>query len=390
MVNRRPLAPEQWQDQQRQQAASEAPKAAPAPVARKEKPVAPAAPAAPVPTAPAAAAPAPAAPPSRSASPSRALLSHSQALGFRRLWGYLVDVGPGSDPDARLLALVIALRALREGRSNVVARDIRGLRLADPAAALVGLITTGWMEAIVAVVLVAETTNPASCTVPTLADNPLKVGEQVRSRMSGWMSKVTSHKKLRKLAPDARLAALYLTSYALPTGEIEVPAADMAAGCAMSGAAHAVKAANALREAGWLAEIQIVDGKVRAKMAEEWLSFAPAPDPSLPVSRPAGAKPRTRSSAKASVSAQAGELIAGRESEIAAWVETYRNKHGHGPAWSVLANGQGWDMSWSRRHVATDAINRLLQQRWLAGRNEPYGLRPGSRYLEPSEPSADE
>jgi hypothetical protein len=388
VVNRRPLAPEQWQDQQRQQAAgtqaaTEAPKAAPAPVAHKEKPVAPAPPAAPV-------APVPTAPVSRSSSPARALLSHSQALGFRRLWGYLVDVGPGSDPDARLLALVIALRALREGRSNVVARDIRGLRLADPAAALVGLITTGWMEAIVAVVLVAETTNPASCTVPTLTDNPLKVGEQVRSRMSGWMSKVTSHKKLRKLPPDGRLAALYLTSYALPTGEIEVEAADMAAGCAMAGAGQAAKAANALREAGWLAECQLVDGRVRAKMAEEMLSFAPAPDPSLPVPRPARAKSRTRTFSKATVSAQAGELIAGRESEIAAWVETYRDKHGHGPAWSVLANGQNWDMSWSRRHVATDAINRLLQQRWLSGRNEPYGLRPGSRYLEPAEPSADE
>ena len=320
-------------------------------------------------------------------------LTAGQARLLRRAWDYLAVRGPGGDPDSRLLALVCLLRAARSGKANLVAQDVTGLRVTDPRATVAALTAGGWLVTDPETVLAADPTAPAACALPEFTDspNPWGIGKDTRARASGWTSRVLAHKLLRRRPNLVRVTALYLTAHAAPDGAIEFTPAHLVAACALHGKPDLVTAIRTLLELGWLADCRPTgSGTLHARLADAVLALAASPEP------PSRQAPQPRTSTPGSdtgsdtacatvqqvpAAVEAEHLVAGREPELARWVETFRAEHGHGPSWATIGVAQGWPDKGGRAHaVRNAALLRLYSHGWLAGLHTPYGMRPGPRY----------
>jgi hypothetical protein len=126
--------------------------------------------------------------------------------------------------DARLFALILAVRAARTGWANVTCQDLR--RYPDPHRVLDellagGWITAGWITAGDDDPHRVVDADPADALpvqaggLTGLVDPPM--GELMRSRVSGWITRTSAAKPLKKTDAATRLAALALVLDADPT-----------------------------------------------------------------------------------------------------------------------------------------------------------------------------
>jgi hypothetical protein len=143
----------------------------------------------------------------------RPRLTGPQAAAARQLVGFVAGLDVGAE--ARLLALIIAVRAAREGQANLTSLDVRCYD--DPQAALAELAAGGWIAGDFSRVVEADPTEATRIQaggLTGLVDPPM--GKTVRTRVSGWISRTLAAKPLKKTTVSARLAALGLVLYADP------------------------------------------------------------------------------------------------------------------------------------------------------------------------------
>lgn len=121
--------------------------------------------------------------------------------------------------DARLFALILAVRAARTGWANVTCQDLR--RYADPHGVLDELLAGGWISSDgddphrVVDADPADALPLQAAGLTGLVDPP--TGELMRSRVSGWITRTSAAKPLKKADAATRLAALALVLDADPT-----------------------------------------------------------------------------------------------------------------------------------------------------------------------------
>lgn len=327
-------------------------------------------------------------------------LTDPQVRFLRQVWDHLATERAGSDPDGRLLALIILLRAARSGRANFTAQDVRGLRAADPLQTVTALTQSGWLRASPEGVMAADAQNPAICAVPLFTDNPWDVGKKIRTRASGWSTGVLAHKLLRKKSNSVRLTALYLLSHATPDGMVEFRADDLVQACALDGLHELVSVLGELVTKGWLADLPTVGatGAV-CPLSDAVAGMVPEPPAVEETARPPSARELAEETQRtdtawpdldsaATVTERAQLLISGREAEVADWVRDFRSEHGHGPNWATVIAAYAWP-SHRHRHsrAAETAFVLLAEEGWLSGLSKPYGLSPGTRLPEPALPT---
>ncbi|MFD3683920.1 hypothetical protein ACFWTE_03730 [Nocardiopsis sp. NPDC058631] len=302
---------------------------------------------------------------------------HHAAL-LRELWARLSAAHAGTTPDGRLLALTFAVRGAITGRANFTGQDLRMLRLEDAHAALVELTSTGWLASTPEEVIGADAAHPALCDLPGLRGELWTVGNGVRSRASGWLSQALAHKKLRKKPNRLRLVAAYLAVHADHGGAVSLPAGEVVAACALSGAGELSELLAWLAEVSWIEDLS--DGAtVGARLTEITLPLAVRPEPprtppkQVPASTPLDVP----------VADRARDLLSGREAAVARWVGAYRDEHGHGPSWSAIEQAFGWPPRQAPDHDVTHEVFRLLREGgWLTGFGVPFGLHAGEGRLD--------
>ena len=161
---------------------------------------------------------APAAAAAPKAAPGRPRLTGPQAAAARQLVAAAAAL-PVS-PDARLFALILAVRAARTGWANVTCQDLR--RYPDPHGVLDELLAGGWITPSgdddphrVVDADPADALPVQAGGLTGLVDPPM--GELMRSRVSGWITRTSAAKPLKKTDAATRLAALALVLDADPT-----------------------------------------------------------------------------------------------------------------------------------------------------------------------------
>ncbi|WP_157891960.1 MULTISPECIES: hypothetical protein [Frankia] len=133
--------------------------------------------------------------------PGRPRLTAPQAAAARQLVDFATAL-PVS-PDARLLALTLAVRAVRDGQANLTSMDLR--RYPDPHGVLGELATGGWIVGDDLGRIVdadpAEAFRLQAAGFAGLVDPPM--GTLMRSRVSGWITRTLAAKPLKKPTPPA-------------------------------------------------------------------------------------------------------------------------------------------------------------------------------------------
>ncbi|SFT22241.1 hypothetical protein [Streptomyces sp. ok210] len=318
-----------------------------------------------------------------------------------------------------------AIRAARSGVCNLTGVDLRSLRLSDPHQAVSALRGLGWQ--LDDVLLNGDADTPVAVTVPGLAvedGGPLPFGKNMRSRVSGWTTRVLAAKPVKKTTPATRFAALFLAAHSSPKCQGELPPH-------LPEACHA--ALPELRSKGFLADL--TGNRYRLDPAVRHLAGmlhnpadprdpAGADRPAQRAVRPAIEQPRVSPAEweqwkkKASpalrrhveavehcalcalpseqvataLTASAPTTPAPRfvRSAYGEWKEAhpdrgplaarftvvFRAEHGHGPSYSQLCAGLGWDLP---RTLRSYVVRRLLANEWLTDTSPvPWTLRPGS------------
>ncbi|WP_055410399.1 hypothetical protein [Frankia sp. ACN1ag] len=155
---------------------------------------------------------------SAKAAPGRPRLTGPQAVAARQLVAAAAALPVSAD--ARLFALVLAVRAARTGWANVTCQDLR--RYANPHGVLDELLAGGWITADddrdphrVVDADPADALPLQAGGLTGLVDPPM--GELMRSRVSGWITRTSAAKPLKKTDAAARLLALALVLDADPT-----------------------------------------------------------------------------------------------------------------------------------------------------------------------------
>ncbi|MBB6120165.1 hypothetical protein [Nocardiopsis algeriensis] len=294
---------------------------------------------------------------------------------LREVWTYVASKQLGSEPDSRLLALTCTLRGAIRGKVNLLAQDMRVLRLENPEAALDELIASGWLVTTTEKVMSSLPSAPELCDVPDLEGNPWNVGQGIRSRASGWLSRAMGHKKMRKKPNRLRLVAAYVAARAEPGGRISVPRVEITVACALSGPAELTELLEWLERLEWITDVGGNAAVLTAALGETtaWLAPVPPPPPTPPRVSPA------TTDLDAPVEARADALLSGREAEVARWVADYRDEHRHGPSWSTISDAFGWPpRSAPDRDVTQEIFRRLEAGGWLTGFGVPFGLRAGN------------
>lgn len=356
--------------------------------------------------------------------PAPFLLTTNQGEGARALLRHVTSL-PLPGADARLLAVVVAIRAARGGVGNLTGVDLSGLRLGDPHGAVDALRGLGWR--IDDALLSGDPATPVPVTVPAFADageHPLPLGAHTRSRVSGWTTRTLAAKPLKKLPPAGRLAGLFLAAHGTPDRPQPLPS-DLPPACRA--------ALPDLLSRGFIAELS--DDRYRLDSAMRHLSGLPAPaDRGTPTTsgtakrktRPTTVAPRFEFDPQAwtqwkdnatpglrrhaesvefcSLCALPPERVAqafmepppppkatppavsyayagwkgkhpGRGPAAAAFTVAFRAEHGHGPSYYQLCTGMGWQLT---RPVNLLAIRRLQANGWLTETTPvPWTLRPG-------------
>lgn len=166
--------------------------------------------------------------------PLPSLLTPQQGEAARALLSYVASL-PLPGPDPQLLAAVVTIRAARGGTGNLTGADLGALRLHDPREAVEVLRGLGWQIGD-GVFDNDPAAPPVPVAVPDLArptDHPLPLGRHVRSRVSGWTTRVLSAKPVKKLPPAARLAGLFAAAHSTATLLGQVPA-DLPEACRLA------------------------------------------------------------------------------------------------------------------------------------------------------------
>ncbi|WP_258038865.1 hypothetical protein [Streptomyces sp. SM12] len=343
------------------------------------------------------------------------LLTVQQGDAARALLSYVASL-PLPGPDARLLAVMIAIRAARGGAGNVIGSDVSSLRLDDSHAAVDALRGLSWQ--IDDGVFETGTQAPiVSVTVPDLAQegerHPLPFGKGTRSRVSGWTMRARSVKPVKKLPPAGRLAALFLAAHSTTGGQVEIP--QHLPGPCREALPELLEKNFVNEESGrlWLAaEVRHLSGRRPPTSAENGREPEPEPEPHQSRFRYdeaawAAWKARATPALLRHVESVESCALCGRGVEQVAsafmlqseplrksgrgafrrWMAanpgadraaaeltvTFRSEHGHGPSYGQLAQAMGWPPFW-RSWI----IDGLVVQRWLTTTGTtPWTLRPG-------------
>lgn len=357
------------------------------------------------------------------ASPPPFLLTPRQGEGARALLSYVAGL-PLDSVDARLLAVVVGIRAARTGAGNLTGTDLRSLRLEDPEGALAELTAAGWE--VPGQLIGGDPDVPYAIVVPELAPGPeraLRLGKDARSRVSGWSMRTRLAKPVRKGASGVRLAALFLAAHCSDELVGQAPA-ELPAAC--------YGAVPVLLEKGFLAEVsgqtyrlgesvRHLAGRFRtpeeiaaiareeeerraARAAaaaaephpESWAAWKSGVSPALrrhaeaveacalchlPFVRLAPAfmcgpspLPAPRAALDAYESWRAAHPDCGREAAL--YTVEFRAEHGHGPSHGQLCKGLRWKKL--GRELRGVIVHTLIEEGWLTSTPPvPWTLRPG-------------
>ncbi|MFZ3573823.1 hypothetical protein ACOKM5_43505 [Streptomyces sp. BH097] len=356
------------------------------------------------------------------------LLTRAQGEAARVLLSYVVRL-PLSSTDSRLLAAVVGIRAARGGTGNLTGVDLRSLRLTDAPHAVAQLRELGWSFG--GDLFAADTEAVVPVTVPELTadadlDRPLVFGKLARSRVSGWITRTLAAKPVRKTSPAARLAALFLAAHSSPTLAGDLPAAlpsdcrdalpeliakgfitevnephyqlddtmrhlsGMAPWCLHQEAnqqdhdhaAHTTRRASSVAQpefdpAAWqdwkqratpalLRHVEAVEQCAHCALPTEQVADAFS-KPSHPAFIP--------KSARVAYGAWK-DSHPDRGPQAAEFTVAFRAQHGHGPSYTQLCNGMGWNLP---RMARTFVVQRLVTNQWLTTTGTvPWTLRPGA------------
>ncbi|MFD3838329.1 hypothetical protein ACFWWC_19040 [Streptomyces sp. NPDC058642] len=351
------------------------------------------------------------------------LLTSQQGEAARTLLSYVVSLGL-PDPDAQLVAVVVAIRAARGGVGNLTGTDLSALRLSDARGAVDALRALGW-QVDDALFDGDDPATPVPVTVPDLAreaDHPLPFGKNVRSRVSGWTTRALSAKPVKKLPPAARLAGLFLAAHSTSELHGQIPP-DLPEACRA--------ALPDLLRKGFLAELS--EGRCRLDPAVRHLSGLRRPTEEERAAEPAKAEGKTvpprmpdfqfdaaawsawKTAATPALRrhvetveycamcalepGRVAEAFMGRVRpqffpkwikdaygdwkdshpdrgpQAAEFTVAFRAEHGHGPSYNQLCSGMGWGVN---RSVRGFIVQRLLANEWLMDTSPvPWTLRPG-------------
>ncbi|MFJ8739739.1 hypothetical protein ACIRL2_10240 [Embleya sp. NPDC127516] len=192
---------------------------------------------------------------------------------------YIGRTAPGTAPVARLLALVCLLRGVGSGVANLTGPDLRGVCGKEAELAVGELTASGWLSVDVEELLATEE-DPVGCGVPGATG--FSLGKLPRTRSSGWVARLISHKKLRKQPAHVRLAALGITAHSDADGDARAEVAFLADLTATT-AEEVAATTETLVADGWLTEADVKDGTVRGRIAPEHLIYVEALRTNTPV-----------------------------------------------------------------------------------------------------------
>ncbi|WP_051861037.1 hypothetical protein [Streptomyces griseus] len=210
----------------------------------------------------------------------RRMLTRGQGVLARVVVEHAAAHAPCPEPEARLVALMLTLRAAKAGTGNVTGQDLTGWLPDDAARVLRQLADAGWLHlpCTPEEALASRPENATAVTVPALLpDRPraFHLGKANRSRLSGWAQKVVGDRKLRKknLGPATRLLALYTAAHARPDGHLG-PGDD--AGLPLDRAAlfcglppgEIARHADLLVTADWLTEAALRDDRLHGRLTD--------------------------------------------------------------------------------------------------------------------------
>ncbi len=342
--------------------------------------------------------------------PKPFLLTPRQGEAARVLLSY-VGALPLKGSDAKLLAMVVAIRAARGGIGNLTGQDVRSLRLADPEGAVTALAPLGWQgqEALLGEDLVT----PVGVAVPDLTgrpDSPLPFGKVMRSRVSGWTVRTMSAKPVKKTSAAARLAALFLAAHG-PADDCGTLPGHLPDECRaalpellgkgflreLDGDRYLL--ADAVRHlSGMRPPADTPSGAVDGPEAEpvtwdRWKDGVSValrrhveaveccPQCSLPTARVSEAFMRKPVPAQFEDKVRRAfgvwEATYPDQGPVAAeFASAFRAAHGHGPSVKQLCTALGWGKM--SRELRIYVIRRLIAEGWLMNTDPvPWTLRPG-------------
>ncbi|MEV1026005.1 hypothetical protein [Streptomyces sp. NPDC050264] len=359
-------------------------------------------------------------------------MTSSQGHAARELLRYVVGL-PLAEDGSRLLATVVAIRAAQGGTGNVTGLDLRGLRLSDPRGTLDALRGLGWDVA--DELLDPDFEAPVAVTVPDLAvsgDSPLAFGKLMRSRVSGWVKTTLSAKPVKKASVEVRWAALFLAAHTSPRagGALpdELPASCRAAvpelvargfltqtaqitqGTQSDGEHYALTSAVAQLSGMAPASPQgVLPRASRAQQSDKdaaarSLDFDPAAWEAWKLKASPALLRHVQAVEDCSRCARSVEDVASaftvpaqwrpvprrqrtaygewkdahpdRGPEAARFTVSFRTEHGHGPSYTQLSEGLGWDLA---RPIKGFVVQRLIANEWLTTTGTvPWTLRPGA------------
>ncbi|CAL9330665.1 hypothetical protein [Streptomyces sp. enrichment culture] len=217
---------------------------------------------------------------------ARVLTSPAQWDHARSVLAHVAEHCPLPGADARLLVLVLTLRAAHSGQGNLVGQDLNSLGVAGPEELVEQLTGCGWLRlpGTVDDLLASRPESPTPITIPSLlpgpdGSGPFTFGRKLRPKLSGWAQRVISDKKLRKAKATSavRLLALELAtrtdaSGLLGTGGQGIPLASLAARVETD--ADALQAmTDQLTRAGWLTDAALSATHLTGRLSERVLPF---------------------------------------------------------------------------------------------------------------------
>ncbi|MEU1482839.1 hypothetical protein [Streptomyces sp. NPDC005752] len=342
--------------------------------------------------------------------PKPFLLTPCQGEAARALLAYVGSL-PLDGADARLLAVVVSIRAARSGIGNLTGQDVRSLRLADAEGAVTAFAALGWQGQ--DALLGEDLVTPVGVTVPDLgaqADSRLPFGKVMRSKVSGWTTRTLAAKPVKKASASARLSALFLAAHG-PADEHGTLPAGLPEDCRA--------ALPELLAKGFLRELD-GDRYLLAEAVRHLAGMRPLPDAAPGASdepdeeHPTWGEWKDRASValrrhveavegcpecafstarvseafmRTAVPAQFDEKVLaaygawearcpGQGPAAAEFAAAFRAAHGHGPSVKQLCKGMGWGKM--SRELRILVIRRLIAGGWLMNTGPvPWTLRPG-------------
>ncbi|MFJ2899099.1 hypothetical protein ACIO87_30000 [Streptomyces sp. NPDC087218] len=202
----------------------------------------------------------------------------------RSVLAHVTETAPLPGPEARLLMVMLTLRAAHTGTGNLVGQDLTGLGLEEPAELVTQLVDSGWLRlpCTIADLLASRPENPTAVTIPSLVPDedgsgPLAFGRKLRPKLSGWAQRTVSDKKLRKAkAPAAtRLLALVLATHSSVDGCLGpdgqgIDLDRLFSWCAI-GPGELPPLTDQLTATDWLAEFAVTPTRLTGRLSERVL-----------------------------------------------------------------------------------------------------------------------